>query len=310
MAGSTGPSIRAVVRCINKNSCGSGSICGVAPDGESYVMTNAHVGGTTIGRVLDVYVERLQKNIKAEVVRAAYSSSVIADWCLLKTMNFGHPIEPVYLSKTAPPSEMSLYTKGFPKCQPHNGTDITQHALLNNGVGLWLPDAIPGQSGSGVWSDDDNFMYYLLTWSWTQGGRTYGAGQSTAEIYRQNRDFEIRGFAMMPGLVPLPAPFPDENQFDWTGIDRTHLSDPVVETGFHSLPREMGIQDYPIWAGDVTPPPPPPPPGDAEAVRKAAIEGFRRVEDFAAQERKKLEGVVTAPIDPNDDEALDDTFGL
>lgn len=301
MAGNTGPSVRAVCRIINRNSCGSGSICGHSHDGESYILTNAHVAGTNVGRVVQVDVESIGRRIEAEVVRSAYSNQVIADWALLKTRGGFQEIEPVYLSKK-PPSG-SHYTKGFPRCQPHNGTDITTHAVRNNGVWLWLPDAIGGQSGSGVWSDSDNFQYGLLTWSWTDRGRSYGAGQLTSEIYKQNRAGRIVGYERHPDLVELG--------WDFTGIDRHGCDDPEVRPGFHAGERrEAGIQDYPIWAEDREPPDEPPnDPGPSDpGWRNHQIEYYRRLEETYRDLREKLE-VDDTTLPPNKN-GSGETFGL
>lgn len=306
MAGSTGPAIRAVCRVVNQNSCGSGSICGHW-NGGSLVLTNAHVAGTKIGRVVRVEVESLgMRKLNASVIRAAYSNSVSADWALLHIPDF-QEIQPVYLTKNPPPAGLSLYTKGFPTCQPHNGTDITQAATLKNGVLLWKPNAIGGQSGSGVWGDDDNLQYALLTWSMQYSGRWLGGGQLTSEIYKQNRSAEVRGYARMPNLIELPS-------FDFADVDRDGLDDPVVEEGFFSIPLERNIQDFPIWAEDQTEPPPggptepPTDPNDPE-VQKRAIESIRRIRDLANDELKRWEENTSRPIAP-DAGSIGETFGL
>lgn len=301
MPGSTGPAIRAVCRIVNQNSCGSGSVCGWW-NGGTLILTNAHVAGTKIGRIVQVFFESLGITKPAEVIRAAYSNQIIADWALLFVESW-QQIQPVKLSKNPPAAGESMYTKGFPRCQAHNGTDITQHATLQNGVLLWLPDAIGGQSGSGVWGDDDNLQKALLTWSWTQGGRSYGAGQLTSEIYRQNRAATLMGYPMMDGLTELPG------EFDFTGITRPGgTDDPVVVPGFYSIPMERGIQDFPIWAEDDAPPTDPP--GGGDDCKRRAIESLRRVRDAADNEIKQWESSVSKPIDPTDEGAITDTFGL
>lgn len=304
---STGPSIRGVCRVINQNSCGSGSICGHY-NGGSLVLTNAHVAGSQVGRKVQVEIESLgMRRFTGEVIRAAYSNRVIADWAVIHIPGF-QDIEPVYLSKFAPASGESMYTKGFPRCRAHNGTDIAQHQVLSNGVLLWLPDAISGQSGSGVWGDSDGLQKALLTWSWTSGRRQYGAGQLTSEIYRQNRDREIRGFAMMPGLKPL------NEEYDLDAVNRDGAGDPVVEEGFYSAPIEAGIQDLPIWYEDqVTEPPVDPGDGgDCGELRKQFTESLRRIGDAIDKEIDRFssgsEGGGT--VDPDDPDAIDDTFGL
>lgn len=307
---STGPSIRAVVRVINQNSCGSGSICGLW-NGGSLILTNAHVAGTRIGRQVQVEIESLgMKRMTAEVIRAAYSNQVSADWALLHLPGF-QEIEPVYLTKIAPKQGESMYTKGFPRCNQHNGTDISQVAVLSNGVLLWLPDAIGGQSGSGVWGDKDGLCKGLLTWSMQRNGRWYGAGQLTSEIYRQNRGIQrgeaLSGFAKMPDLRERP--------FDLGAVDRDGCDDPVVEEGAFSAPITRGIQDFPIWIEDLDEPEDPedppvePGPGD-DAWRVKARASLMKVRDAAEDELKKFDQHDCPPIDPGDDKVIDDTFGL
>jgi len=306
MAGSTGPAIRGVCRIINQNSCGSGSVCGHWQGG-TLVLTNAHVAGTQIGRTVQVDIESLNIRKPAKVIRAAYSNSVTADWALLHIENWISPFAPVYLSKKSPAAGESLYTKGFPRCNPHNGTDITQHRTLNNGVLLWLPDAIGGQSGSGVWGDDDHLQKALLTWSWGDGRQTYGAGQLTSEIYRQNRASQLVGHVKMPGLTELPS--------EWVDTERAGAGDPVVEEGFFSIPLERGIQDFPIWAEDQPDPGPGPGPGpDPDPIdpqtRKQLAEFFREQSELADKYRKLFEGAATPIIIDPDKPVTGETFGL
>ena len=61
---SSGPAFRAVCRILNQNSCGSGSICGRKADG-SFVMTNAHVAGSNVGRRVVCEVEQLNRRFHA-----------------------------------------------------------------------------------------------------------------------------------------------------------------------------------------------------------------------------------------------------
>lgn len=297
---------RAVCRVVAGSSCGSGLICGHW-EGGSIVSTNSHVAGSVVGRTVKVLVESINRVFDAKVIRAAYSNQTIADWALLHIPNF-QSIAPVKLSKNPPDPQEKLWTKGYPACKAFSGQTVTQHRTLNNGVLLWLPDSRGGQSGSGVIDIDDQVMRALLTWSWTDGGRSYGAGQLTSEMYKQNRDCEVRGFPMMPGLVPLPG-----NDFDFSGIDRTGTVDPELTEGFHSIPMPRGIQEFPIWAEDDVPPPDDPPPtdpGQGDAWRLKALDSIRKIEDAAASERKKFEKQISQPIDSDNSGGIHDTFGL
>ena len=305
----TGPAIRSVCRILNQNSCGSGSICG-HHNGGSLVMTNAHVAGTRIGRQVQVDVESLGIRKTATVIRAAYSNQVVADWALLFIENW-QEIEPVKLSKNPPPAGESMYTKGFPKCDPHNGTDIAQHRVMSNGVMLWLPDAISGQSGSGVWSDDHHIARAVLTWSWRDGMRSYGAGQLTAEIYRQNRVQRVVGYSRPEGLVELV----DEQEYNLEGVEMNGVTDdPEVNEGFFSAPIERGIQDFPIWAEDDSTPPPDDDRPDAW-TKTMQIELLRRQHEFYENEMLRLQRTPDdAGTDPSAlvvrPPAIEDTFGL
>lgn len=296
----TGPSIRAVCRIINKNSCGSGSVCGHY-EGGSLVLSNAHVAGNQVGRIVVVEHEQSGKRFNGKVIRAAYSDRVIADWALIHIPGW-QAVQPVKLSKLPPESGLSMYTKGFPRCKPHNGTDIRQHRTLSNGVQLWLPDAIGGQSGSGVWSDKTNLQMCLLTWSWTDGGRSYGAGQLTSEIWKQNRAGELRGYPMMPGLTELPGDY--DLDADERGYD-----DPVVEEGFNSIPMPRGIQDFPIWAEDDDHGGDDPPPPDTD-WKARGIAALRRIRDAADSEITAFEKSISQPLDPDKPGLIHDTFGL
>ena len=303
----TGPSIRAVCRILNQNSCGSGSICGHDPQGEgSYVLTNAHVAGTNVGRKVIVEVESLNnKRFEGRLIRAAYSDRVQADWALLHVPGLLE-VKPVYLSRELPAQNESLYTKGFPRCRPHNGTDITQKFVLNNGVLLWEPNAIGGQSGSGVWGDTDGLQKALLTWSMTQNRRWYGGGQLTAEIWKQNRDFKLTGAFRASPRMPeweYSELMPDEMDLSF---DRTGLDDPVTSQGIFSEPVRQNIQDYPIWSHMTTPDDPtdPVPPS---ADNSEVIKSLNRVKDALEEEIETWRGQDTVVVDPSDPSM---TFGL
>lgn len=300
---STGPSIRATCRVTSGNSCGSGSVCGRDQTG-SFVMTNAHVAGSRVGKVVNVEVESTSERLRGRIVRAAYSSNVSADWALLKIDDwFG--VEPVLLSKDPPAPNLSLYTKGFPRCRPMNPGNITQYRTLNNGILLWRPNSVGGQSGSAIWGDDDHLMYALLTWSYTYRGGRYGAGQLTSEIYRQNRAAlitgQIHGFAKMPGLSEMNDDEIADSYNDGVGV----RNDDCIE-GFYSEPLPSGIQDYPIWHDGTTPPPDPDPePGDGNAaiLRSLLVDQYRKQSEFYDDlARKFSDADLTDPPPTNGDD--------
>lgn len=295
--GSTGPSIRGVCRILNQNSCGSGSICGIQPNGNALILTNAHVAGSRLGRVVDVEVESTGDRIKARVIMASYSDRTVSDWAMLETTAPYGKVKPTFLSKAEPTG--SHYTKGFPRCRPHSGTDITTQSFNNQGVWFWEPDAIGGQSGSGVWSDDDHFQYGLLTWQW---GR-HGAGQRTSYIYQQARNQSTAGFAKPSGLKELD----DDYEIDW---DRTGMDDPIVEPGFIA---EASIVQLPVWAEDqIEEPEEPPvePPAGRVVTAKEFAEYNRGLEEYHQKWRERFEGSAIVDDSPNPPDPSDPMFGL
>lgn len=300
---STGPSTRAVCRILNQNSCGSGSICGIR-NGKALILTNAHVAGTRVGRIVDVEVESTGDRIKARVIQAAYSDRTWTDWAVLETIEPYEKVKPVKLSKNRPSG--SHYTKGFPRCNPHSGTDIRTVRLSSvDARWEWLPDAIGGQSGSGVWSDSDNIQYGLLTWSI---GRN-GAGQMTSEIYRQSRDCTLAGAPRVDGMTELPS----SNDFDLPDV--AGEDDPIVEEGFFA---QRDITSLPIWAGEdddddgVVVPPNDDGDTSPNVLQRIMIDTLRKEIEVKQDALRRLQG-LKAPSesgkpDPNNDEA--NVYGL
>jgi hypothetical protein len=296
---STGPSIRSVCRILNQSSCGSGSICGIR-NGKSLILSNAHVCGTKIGRRVIVEVESTGDRINARVIMAAYSDRTWTDWAVLETEDEYSKVQPVYLSKNRPTG--SHYTKGFPRCQAFPGSDIRTVSLSSNDARwTWQPNAIGGQSGSGVWSDTDHLQYGLLTWSI---GRD-GAGQMTSEIYRQARNFTLAGAPRVDGMVELR----DDYNFD--GLTRGE-DDPYVEPGLFA---QRDITDLPIWYEPSVPnpddptDPQEPQPGTSTEL---AIAELRKQIEFAEDRIRILQNEKPPADNGQPDDDNDDclTYGL
>lgn len=267
------------------------------------VKTNAHVAGTDKNRNIVVEVESLgRKRLTGRIVEVMYNrNQIAADWALLHVPNLTE-VEPVYLTKGLPAKGESLYTKGFPKCVAHAGTDITQFQTINNGVLLWLPNAIGGQSGSGVWGDDDHLMKALLTWSIRQGNRWYGGGQLTNTIYDQMRGQVVQGY-------PRPRNWEFVELTDPVDYDSNGLDDPTLQECYWTT--RAASEMWPIWAEDQLPGSGgdgnvDPQPGN----NRAGIESLRKVRDLADAEIKRLEQGIAKPVDPTDDKAIEETFGL
>lgn len=300
---SSGPAFRAVCRVLNKNSCGSGSVVGLM-DGGGLVITNGHVAGVDKNRDIVVEAESLNnKRFTGRIVEVMYNQNQIgADWALLHVPGLTQ-VQPVYLTKGLPAKNESMYTKGYPKCVKHNGTDIKQFQTINNGVLLWLPNAIGGQSGSGVWGDVDHLMKALLTWSIRQGNQWYGGGQLTNTIYDQMRGRVVQGF-------PRPRDWEFIELNDEVDYDRDGLTDPTLEDCYWTT--RAANEMWPIWAEDQKPTDPPvDPPSDPpsnDGWRKRHVELLRRYRDQLDGDIRAAEQSASGAISPND--LSQEMFGL
>ena len=217
------PSGKAACRVRAGGGCGSGSVVGHW-NGGSLIMTNAHVAGTRVGRsvTVDAVVDGVTVSKPARVVMAAYSDRTLTDWAVLHVPDWT-AIEPVKMSREKPSG--SHYTKGSPRCVwPLVSTDVSTADISDSSpLWRWRPNAIGGQSGSGVWSDDDNLQKGLLTWSW--GG--LGAGQQTSEIFRQASERSVSGEPRIAGLTDVGG------------------GAVACENGFFA---EANVTELPIWS--------------------------------------------------------------
>ena len=223
-----GPSSRSCCKVLFGNSCGSGSLVGIR-NGKSLVLTNAHVAGTQVGRVGNCTFPFLNNKVcRSRIIMAAYSDRVMMDWAVLE-LDEQIALPHVKLSSKAPTGDH--YTAGYPRCQGPRFQRLVTRTFQNNGtVWRWQPNAIGGQSGSGVHSLLDHLQKGLLTWSW--GGD--GAGQTTKSIWLQYSQKAEIGFIRPEGLIELSVPNPE------------------CENGFFA---EANITTLPIWAEIDVPPP-------------------------------------------------------
>jgi hypothetical protein len=284
-----GPSSRGVCQVLNSGSCGSGSLVGKR-NGKSLVLTNAHVASSRIGNIVKCTFPFLSnRRLDGRVIMAGYSSKVSMDWAVLELTD----------EVDLPHAKMSInmpkgrnYTAGYPRCQGPRFQEIVTRDIINNGtVWRWTPNAIGGQSGSGVHSLADNLQYGLLAWSW--GG--LGAGMTCRSIWLQYINRAAVGFARPDGLIEL------SNRCD------------DLEEGFFS---EANITTLPIWAhlDDVTPPPVDPDQPGCTEFAKAVFEQAKSMQDAAGKlaELARSYGVKTEDSGKPDDLKPDDSplFGL
>lgn len=238
------------------NSCGSGSLVGFL-ENDSLFLTNAHVTGTRPGTDVTIRMRLAGQDVsyKGKVIMAAYSNQTLADWSIVRVPG-RVPSTPRPLAIDRPTGDH--ITVGSPRCEwPLKLQNLKTHnASGNSALWQWTPNAIGGQSGSGVWSPKDGNQYGLLTWSWNG----YGAGQMTWWIYRQATERSVAGEPRPEGLRELRPR---------DGV--------IVEEGFF---QEASIGDLPIWANQQPTPGPTPPP--SPAWRSKVQEALRLLQEALA----------------------------
>jgi hypothetical protein len=169
-----GPHTRAMV----SGSCGSGTICG-ADAGGAFVLSNAHVWGTSIGKqvTIDVVADGQTKRLTGKTVFAGYSNSRMVDFCIAYFEGLSSK-RYMQLLKTEPESP-PYGTTGSPRCVwPLVTKQFNDPRDYGQGLLTGTPDAIGGQSGSAIYNADKR-QIALLTWS--INGRC--AGQKTSKLW-------------------------------------------------------------------------------------------------------------------------------
>jgi hypothetical protein len=165
-------------RCIVSGSCGSGTICGADADG-AYVLSNAHVWGTQIGKSVNVDLVSggQTKRVVGKLVFAGYSSSRMVDFAIAYVEGLSSK-RYMPLLKTEPDSP-PYGTTGSPRCVwPLVTKDFSDPRNYGQGLITGMPNAIGGQSGSAIYNSQGR-QIALLTWS--INGRC--AGQKTSKLW-------------------------------------------------------------------------------------------------------------------------------
>lgn len=249
------------VRCIAGNSCGSGTICGSDSDG-SYVVTNAHVAGTTLGRVVnvDVVVDGQGVKTSGRVVMAGYSDSRMVDFCIIFVEGLSSK-RYMPMLKTEPDNP-PYATTGSPRCVwPQVAKQFNDARSYGDGLLTGLPNAIGGQSGSAIYNSAGH-QIALLTWS--MSGRC--AGQKTSKLW---------AVATMRNVL-LADPRPDGlRELSEPGSERPETSEGIFgecvlfgETAFGDRPLTentvsnvvgAAMDELPIWYDPGKPDPAPDP---------------------------------------------------
>lgn len=170
------------VRCRVGNTCGSGVIVGSIGN-KQYILTNAHVVGTELGREVTVesfwHDSTRPRRQTGRIVAVGFRRGVSLDYAFVEVDPIPGSIS-MPISKTGRCNEDNAYTGGSPRCEWTKFSEI--HFIDDNirrQVYEWQPNAIGGQSGSGVIDRHSQRVTSLLTWT-IEGN---GAGQNTRIIW-------------------------------------------------------------------------------------------------------------------------------
>ena len=208
--------INATVRVTVGNDCGSGTIVGKDGNGQTLILTNAHVAGTQRGRRVNVQRwNQLGDTFKgtARIVSSGYSSVKQIDFALLACEgNFGEGVKPIPLADRES-NGGRITTSGCPRCE---WPSIQSLKMTRSGKQIieWLPEAISGRSGSSIvdYTDEGPRVVGLLTWR--GGGK--GIGQSSMMVLAAMRGKLPTSFESVPrgieevGTAKVPAEQYDE----------------------------------------------------------------------------------------------------
>ncbi|QDV23434.1 hypothetical protein [Aureliella helgolandensis] len=247
-------------RCIYNGSCGSGTICGTDGNG-SFVLTNAHVTGTQLGRVVsvDCVVNGGQQRVAGRTVMTGYSDSRMVDFSIVYVEGLSSK-RYMQLLKTEPDSP-PFGTTGSPRCVwPLVVKQFNDARGYGDGLITGTPNAIGGQSGSAIYNSKQQ-QIALLTWS--IGNRC--AGQKTSKLWQVASERNMQLADMRPqGLVELcegdgERPKTEEGIFGDCGLIETsnNVNRPETVSVLASI-AGSAMADMPIWVGsggDVPDPP-------------------------------------------------------
>ncbi len=199
--------------CRVEMGSGSGSGCVFQADAERfYILTNAHVAGTTRGRNASVVFTRegYEGTIPA-VVEYGQQGEYTPDVAVLSVTRAsmaGYEPPVIPLAPRDPQAGDTVLSVGA--ARGAWATAWTGHVTTNDGDTIgFLPTPAPGRSGSALFDATGSAIVGLVTWQTPQGGRA----QSITAV---RRVIDSRGIQTPPDvlapLVPIhPAQCPDGN---------------------------------------------------------------------------------------------------
>jgi hypothetical protein len=268
-------------RCIVNGSCGSGTICGADSSG-AYVVSNAHVWGTQIGKTVnvDIVSEGATKRLQGRIVFSGYSNSRMVDFAIAKVEGLTSKTY-MPMVKTEP-ADGPYGTRGSPKCVwPQVTKAFNDPRNYGQGLITGSPDAIGGQSGSAIYNSKGQ-QIALLTWS--INGRC--AGQKTSLLWQVATQRNVMLADERPtDLMELAyGPRPETIEGIHGDCPRVVSGRPETVEGIHGaievsdnkfrpitenvIASQASMQDLPIWFDPTDPPADPvdPPAGDCHKL--------------------------------------------
>lgn len=257
------------VRCIAGNSCGSGTICGADADG-AYVVTNAHVTGTPLGRQVhvDCVVGDKAQRLSGRTVMTGYSDSRMVDFSIVYVPGLTAS-RYMPMLKTEP-SDQPYATTGGPRCiWPQVTKPFNNPRNYGDGLITGSPNAIGGQSGSAIYNSEGQ-QIALLTWS--MNGLC--AGQKTSKLWQvaTSRNMQLAdprpealrelSDSLSERPVTRSGVFGSCRVFETAGTDDRPLLENMIQNVVGSAMDELPIWVVPAPTPDPTPDPKPDPKPD------------------------------------------------
>ena len=208
--------INATIRVTVGGDCGSGTIVGRDGNGQTLILTNAHVAGTQRGRRVNVQRwNQLGETFRgtARIVSSGYSSVKQIDFALLACDgDFGKDAKPIPLADRES-NGGRITTSGCPRCE-WPSTQSLKMTRSGKQIIEWFPEAIGGRSGSSLldYTDKGPRVVGLLTWR--GGGK--GIGQTSMMVLAAMRGKLPTSFESVPrgieevGTAKVPCEPHDE----------------------------------------------------------------------------------------------------
>ncbi len=191
--------VRATVRVTVGNVCGSGTIVGRDGQGDAIVLTNAHVAGTSRGRIVNL--ERWDADGSSErgrgtIIASGYGRGMSVDFALLKCdPEFAKDVTPIPLADRHPDTSATITNNGCPRCE-WPSLQVLKMNRAEGQVLTWKPEAIGGRSGSSVIDHSESGPRVVALLTWAGGGE--GMGQSTPFLLNAMRGKLPRSIESLP----------------------------------------------------------------------------------------------------------------